>query len=116
MSYNLSAYIASAELLKSIGVQFRKLPQGLAITTEDIQNCSYHSFKGPIACVTAEYFGGFGTQDATVWNQGERKVYTDDHPSGPINQALRDLGLVKQTGLDEFDTAELGTERDNEWL
>jgi hypothetical protein len=63
----------------------------------------------PIAYIQTEYFGGVGEQGAIAWHM-EKIVYP---PSivwgiGPINMALKKLGVNQKDGLDEFDTLGLG--------
>jgi len=55
------------------------------------------------AMVWTYYFGGMGDQAACVYEHGEL-LDTD----GTINDALRQLGVQAQPGLDEFDTVGLG--------
>jgi hypothetical protein len=85
------------------------------------------SADGPVAYVSAAYFGGQGVQMAAVWSAGrpalgpvhcprcgpDGKI---EHPSavGAINQALRLLGVKSAPGRDEFDTVGLGRKRQTE--
>ena len=74
----------------------------------------------PVAYVTADYFGGMGDQAAAVWGPNgyllEPVIDTDVENTGPINQALRLLGVVTNGDEDEFDTVDLGRHRDNDWV
>lgn len=56
-----------------------------------------------VARVSASYFGGAGSQSATVWTDGEMVAENVD-----VNEALRRLGVVAQPGQDEWDTVGLG--------
>jgi hypothetical protein len=75
---------------------------------------------GPIAYVEAEFFGGVGEQASVVWDHGEAVLgpmvqeFSPGAPTamvGPINAALRWLGVTALVGRDEFDTLELGRHR-----
>lgn len=80
------------------------------------------SADGAIAFVEASFFGGDGDQVAWVWARGQRvfgPVWMDDAPGAgsPISQALRELGVVRDPGADEFDTVRLGWHREtDDWL
>ncbi len=65
------------------------------------------------AYVETDYFGGGGEQ-AAIAARGGRIVFgprRGEH--GPVNAALRILGVRKEKGLDEFDTLGLRLFRDN---
>src|SRR5262249_6881178 len=73
------------------------------------------SQRSPIAYVETEYFGGAGTQAATVYVDG-KAILTATGESGPINRALHGLGVAKTTTLDEFEVVGLGKYRDmDDW-
>jgi hypothetical protein len=60
----------------------------------------------PVAYVEADYFGGQGTQAATVW-EAQAIVWGPLVAAKAINQALRKIGV--ECGIkDEFDTLGLG--------
>jgi len=64
------------------------------------------------ALIETEYFGGEGTQTAAAYH-GEKEVMSPQTAeSDTINKALRLLGIVARSGLDEFDTVGLGGFRD----
>lgn len=65
-----------------------------------------------IAHVETSYFGGSGDQSAAVWDGGKKFFKSGKQDS--INQALAILGVVKDKGVDEFDTVGLGLYRANE--
>jgi hypothetical protein len=70
-----------------------------------------------VAYVETEYFGGEGTQAATVWDRGATIFGPAEAEAGPINQALRRLGVERTAGEDEFDKVGLGRHRRNEdWI
>ncbi len=64
------------------------------------------SARPRFAIVMTDYFGGFGYQWAAAY-AGARQLEGD----GTINAALRDLGVVRRAGMDEFDTVGLGDHR-----
>jgi hypothetical protein len=79
-----------------------------------IASASHH---GPVAYVETDYFGGAGGQAAAVWRGGTIWMERRSDGSGPINEALRLLGVRPTPGEDEFDTLGLGRHRSNEdWL
>jgi hypothetical protein len=60
------------------------------------------------AVIETDYFGGVGDQAAAVY-QGDTEVMAPAvGATGPINQALRHLGVRASAGMDEFDTVGLG--------
>ncbi|MET7401532.1 hypothetical protein ABZS66_49430 [Dactylosporangium sp. NPDC005572] len=61
---------------------------------------------GPFALVMTDYFGGVGDQWACVFAGGRRVGGVER-----INAALRELGVERRGGLDEFDTVGLGAHR-----
>jgi hypothetical protein len=71
--------------------------------------------------VRTNYFGGSGDQSAGLYKtevKGFKKIkFLDsefDWTIQPINNILREYGLVKNSGEDEFDTINLGRYRSNE--
>lgn len=73
---------------------------------------------GRVAYVEADFFGGVGTQTAATWQAGT-VVMAPKHRDGlgPINEALRFLGVVPAPGQDEFEAVNLGRFRHTEdWL
>ncbi len=59
------------------------------------------------ALIQTDYFGGVGDQWACAFT-GPRRISA---PDASINSVLRMLGVVRQGGLDEFDTIGLGEHR-----
>jgi hypothetical protein len=92
---------------------FWKLPGGFEYTLAE------WSTGGPLAYVEAEFFGGVGEQRAAVWVDGalpERSLHVAPGESlpdqgSPISQALRQLGVVRGTSVDEFDAVGLQRHR-----
>ncbi|MGH6614725.1 hypothetical protein [Sphingomonas sp.] len=73
------------------------------------------SVDGRIAYVQTEYFGGGGGQAALVADQGEILFGpTHDKTSGPINDALRLLGVQGGDDIDPFQAIGLASHRSND--
>ena len=77
------------------------------------------SRKGPVVYIETEYFGGTGSQAAAAFVDGELVLsghcaVTSDpqRGDGPINRALRFLGVSGSGGRDAFDILGLGRFRD----
>ena len=67
---------------------------------------------GSLAYVETEYFGGTGGQAATAFVDGHEVVAPQSAKgAGPINQALRRIGVTRTAADDEFDTIGLGERR-----
>ncbi len=70
----------------------------------------------PIAWVETDYFGGFGEQSAILWKDGMKRRYRKRF-GHPIDDALKELGVICEGDMDEFDTLGLGKHRTNDsWL
>jgi hypothetical protein len=72
------------------------------------------STDGPLVYVETAYFGGEGTQAATVWIDGEEAFGPTIGDIGVINTGLRMIGVVCTVDCDEFDTIGLRDFRGNE--
>lgn len=67
---------------------------------------------GALAYVETEYFGGTGGQSAMAFVDGAVKMEPARAEwAGPINQALRRIGVVPEGEKDAFDTIGLGERR-----
>lgn len=68
--------------------------------------------------IETDYFGGPGEQHAIVYKDGQVVSTNVWNPNAdrfnPINKALKFFGLIKDDGVDEFDTINLGHYRSNE--
>ena len=64
------------------------------------------------AVIETDYFGGRGDQAAGVYRDDWEVMAPAVGAVGPINEALRHLGVRASPGLDEFDTVGLGRFRD----
>jgi hypothetical protein len=65
------------------------------------------SAAGLAAYVETDYFGGMGSQAAAVWEAGRVVLGPHQGQVGPINDALRFLGVARTQALDEFAAAGL---------
>lgn len=75
------------------------------------------SQHGPVAYIETDYFGGAGEQAATVWEAGKVRMPAEQAGKGPINRALRLMGVRAGRLQDEFDAVGLGKNRSNDdWL
>lgn len=72
------------------------------------------SASGPIIHVFTDYFGGDGSQGAMAWNNGAVTLKPEVSRLGPINTALRSLGVEARPSMDAFDTIGLGRLRSND--
>jgi hypothetical protein len=71
------------------------------------------SGSGGLAYVETDYWGGSGGQSAMAWLDG-REVLAPARATGaagPINSALRAIGVKRSEEADEFDTIGLGLRR-----
>lgn len=71
------------------------------------------SASGAVAYIEAEFFGGVGNQNATVWSSGEAILPPIQNPEA-INMALRLLGVSKGSFPDEFEAIGLPRHRDTD--
>jgi hypothetical protein len=112
----------TSALLVSVEAQFPAPARGPSRTCRGLtgplaQLARSLSAHGPVAYVETDYFGGAGTQAATVWSKGQRVLRRPRAPSGPVNAALRLLGVAGAGLQDEFDTVGLGRYRETgSWL
>lgn len=67
---------------------------------------------GGLAYVETEYFGGTGGQSAMAFADGQPRMDPSRAQwAGPINQALRRIGVTPEAEKDAFDTIGLGERR-----
>ncbi len=116
MSYELDAFIVPTTVLEGrrtyeVPRTFYRLTDELALIPllfdgELPEKWPQHASVGAtVARISADYFGGYGGQRATVWRDGE--LVAEDVEA---NEALRLLG-VERSGGDEWDTVGLGRYR-----
>lgn len=72
------------------------------------------SYGSKIAYLETEYYGGQGAQAAIVWERGHVVVGPMIADYGPVNSALRFLGVRAPLRVDEFDAIGFGAVRQNE--
>lgn len=65
----------------------------------------------PYAIIETEYFGGVGEQAAAVYRAGRELMPPSVAEFGPINAALRLLGIVQGEHADEFNAVGLQRHR-----
>lgn len=83
----------------------------LIIGVDQFARCISH--HGLVAYVEATFIGGRGGHATMLWEYGERY----GPPGNSINTILRQLGVIRSPGLDEFDTIELGKYRiTKQWI
>lgn len=73
---------------------------------------------GRVAYVEADFFGGVGTQTAATWQDGAVVMAPEQRNGpGPINEALHFLGVVPDSGQDEFAAVNLSRFRHtDDWI
>lgn len=115
MSHCISVFLVNSKDLTNDQIKSKKwikLKENILATTktEDVEDISLY------ASISTDYFGGFGSQEAEVFENGsiifEANDEFDFHIT-PINSALRLLGIISKDNMDEFDTIGLGNYRNN---
>lgn len=94
-------------------------PEGFTYLSEQLVNeVAPASESGAILYFETEYFGGTGAQGAAVFSKGSLVFGPKSAESGPINEALRVLGVkVTPPAFDEFEAIGLNRHRHTEdWL
>jgi hypothetical protein len=71
---------------------------------------------GMLAYVETDYFGGIGGQGAAVYSRGEVVMKPKWRKSGPVNQALKRIGVRRRLLEDRFSALRLGRYRSNDDL
>lgn len=93
-------------------------PKGFVyLSKQFIEELSSASKEGEILYFETEYFGGTGTQGAAVFSRGNLIFGPKSEEIGPINDALRILGVEVGCMRDEFEAIGLNRYRHTEdWL
>jgi hypothetical protein len=86
---------------------FESIPESVPATARWMREASRSAF---LAFVSADYFGGMGSQWAVGMENGA-VVLGPMKAQDAINQVLRRLGVSAAPGTDEFDTVGLGRHR-----
>jgi hypothetical protein len=71
---------------------------------------------GPVAYIETDYFGGVGGQGAAVYADGQVIMEPEWGESGPINRALKMIGVNRGLFGDRFSALGLGAYRSNDDL
>jgi hypothetical protein len=74
------------------------------------------SLLGPIAYIETDYFGGVGGQGAVVYSGGKTLMEPEWRGLGPINRALRLIGVKRLLLGDRFQALGLEAYRSNDDL
>lgn len=109
-----------------IGLQLGKSesPQGFdhwLLTTALLARIFEQAKQTPFAYVCSDYLGGTGLQKAAVWGNGallmkhQTPILPWPHSIGPVNNALRMIGVVAEGDKDEFLTLGLNRNRQMEY-
>ena len=101
---------------ESSDIKFTKMGEGILATTHIPKFKEFRKGK-TIAKIETDYFGGSGEQSAKLYVDGVKKYDESDvfdYSKTPINDVLKMMGVVKKTGMDEFDTIGLGKFRTNQ--
>ena len=97
-------------------IKWTELGANILATTR-IPNIRDFGKDKTIAKIETDYFGGSGNQSAKLFINNE-KVYDksdeQDWSLTPINDVLKQMGIISNQGIDEFDTIGLGKYRKNE--
>jgi hypothetical protein len=97
-------------------IKWVELDSNILATTR-IPNIRDFGQDKTIAKIETDYFSGSGYQSAKLF-VNSKKVYDksdeQDWSIKPINDVLKQMGIVSKQGMDEFDTVGLGRYRKNE--
>lgn len=90
--------------LDSFDLDFSQVQDGFTYLSQDWDAyLTELSRFGSLAYIETEYFGGMGTQGATVFDGGKHALSEPAKGEGAINLALKCLGVSAAEGIDEFD-------------
>ena len=101
---------------KSKEIKWTELPKDILATTH-IPNVRDFGKDKTIAKISTDYFGGWGVQEAKLFVNNKKeysKSSEQDMKLTPINDVLKMMGVVKDSGMDEFDTINLSNYRSNQ--
>ena len=98
--------------LDSLGMDFSKTTTGFNyLSPEFVEFCEEVSVLGPLVYLETDYFGGMGSQAAAAFSGGSLVATAPLTGEEAINTALRSIGVVASSGLDEFDSIGLSRYR-----
>lgn len=109
MVFLTNAFIESIEELYNLSDDFC-CPALDSFTTVAEQLLEEFSFHTRLAYIETDYFGGVGTQGGVLYENG-RILIEPRGGEGTINLLLKELGVLRMCGLDEFDSLSLGNYR-----
>lgn len=88
-------------------IRYSELDYFTVAVEQFLQQCS---FRTKLVYIETDYFGGVGTQAGVLYENG--RIAVEPHSGeGTINQLLRELGVQRISGKDEFDSLNLGRYR-----
>ena len=79
-------------------------------TTPVVHLLKHYSFHSQLVYIETDYAGGYGTQAGVLFVNG-KTVTGPACSNGIINQLLKDIGVYREHGKDEFDSLHLGIYR-----
>ncbi len=79
-------------------------------TTPVVHLLKHYSFHSQLVYIETDYAGGYGTQAGVLFVNG-KTVTGPVCSNGIINQLLKDIGVYRERGKDEFDSLHLGIYR-----
>lgn len=79
-------------------------------TTPVVHLLKHYSFHSQLVYIETDYAGGYGTQAGVLFVNG-KTVTRPVCSNGIINQLLKDIGVYRERGKDEFDSLHLGIYR-----
>jgi hypothetical protein len=94
-------------------------PEGFNYLSEQLATeIARASQDGVIVYIETEYFGGTGSQGAALFENGALTYGPKSAELGPINEALRMIGVTSDaSAVDEFEAVGLTRHRSNaDWL
>jgi len=97
-------------------IKWTELGANILATTR-IPNIRDFGQDKTIAKIETDYFGGSGNQSAKLFINNEKVYDKSDEQNWsltPINDVLKQMGIISNQGMDEFDTIGLGKYRKNE--
>ncbi|MES2735200.1 MAG: hypothetical protein V4672_02700 [Verrucomicrobiota bacterium] len=98
--------------LDAIGFPFTEAADGFTHFSPNLSRflCEQSS-HGPLVYLETEYFGGMGTQAAVAFIDGSPMDSTLLTGDDAINRALKAIGVIAASGVDEFDHLGLSRHR-----
>ena len=101
---------------KSKEIKWTELPKDILATTH-IPNIRDFGKDKTIAKISTDYFGGWGIQEAKLFVNNKKKYSKSneqDMKLTPINDVLKMMGVIADSGMDEFDSINLSNCRSNQ--